>query len=115
MIPTPASPTPPNARVFAALGDPTRLQLIERMRGAQPRSIRALSAGLPLSRQAVTKHLAALEEVGIVRGEKVGREHLFTVDPEPLREAHAWLEAWRIEWESRFDRLEAFLASRQEP
>lgn len=115
MFPSPAPATPPNPRVFAALGDPTRLLLIERLRGAEPRSIRTLSAGLPLTRQAVTKHLSALEEVGLVRGEKVGREHLFTLDPEPLREAHAWLEAWRVEWESRFDRLEAYLASRQEP
>ncbi len=113
--PAPKPPAAPDPRVFAALGDPTRLALVQRMRGSPPRSIRALSAGLPLTRQAVTKHLAALEEVGLVRGERQGRERLFSVDPAPLRDVHAWLEAWRVEWESRFDRLAAFLAENEQP
>jgi DNA-binding transcriptional ArsR family regulator len=99
----------PDPRVFAALGDATRLLLLDRLRGGQARSITALSEGTSLSRQAVTKHLAVLEGAGLVRDVRHGRERRFSLDPAPLALVADWSTRFRQDWEDRFDRLDAFL------
>jgi DNA-binding transcriptional ArsR family regulator len=99
------------ATIFSALGDPTRLQLVERLGKQGPTSITALTEGMEMTRQAVTRHLEVLAAVGLVHDVRRGRERLWELDPAPLHEAAGWLEQYRAEWESRFDRLEAFLAS----
>lgn len=111
---TPAA-TVRRAPVFAALGDPTRLRLVERLGREGPASITTLTAGTPLTRQAVTKHLAVLAAAGLVHDERRGREHLWALDAAPLRDAAEWLEQYRVEWEDRLDRLEDFLAASPEP
>lgn len=113
---TPATSSPArSAPVFAALGDPTRLRLVERLGRHGPASITALTAGTALTRQAVTKHLGVLAAAGLVHDERRGREHLWALDAAPLRDAAEWLEQYRVEWESRLDRLEAFLAEPSDP
>src|SRR5690349_23689067 len=72
------------AAVFAALGDETRLVLLARLCGGQQMSITQLTSGLPVTRQAITKHLRVLEGAGIVRGIASGRETLFELHPRPL-------------------------------
>ena len=62
---------------FAALGDPTRLAIIARLADGEPRSIAALTAGAPMTRQAMTKHLRVLEDAGLVASERAGREARF--------------------------------------
>lgn len=99
----------PDARVFAALGDVTRLQLLDRLRGGQARSITTLSAGTSLTRQAITRHLEVLADAGLVRDEKHGRERLFSLDPAPLAVVAEWADQFRRQWDDRLDRLEAFL------
>ncbi len=105
--------TTPNVQVFAALADATRLRLVERLRRAPGQSTSALGAGEPISRQAITKHLEVLAEAGLVRATRAGRERLWQLDPTPLQPVEAWITALSAEWESRFDRLEAFLQSNE--
>lgn len=98
------------ATVFAALGDPTRLMLLDRL-GRGERSLSTLAAGAGMSRQAVTKHLDVLARAGLVRGHRAGREHRYTATPDPLREASDWLLAYRQQWDESLDRLDAYLQS----
>lgn len=64
-----------------------------------------LASRLPVSRQAVAKHLAALEEAGLVSGEKVGREHRYRATPAPMAEAVGWISQVGAEWDERLRRL----------
>lgn len=97
------------APVFAALGDPTRLALLERLGDGRPRSITRLAEGLEPSRQAVTKHLRVLERAGIVRSRRVGRETRFVVEPQPLRDARSYLDTVSRQWDAAIARLRLFV------
>ena len=97
------------APIFAALGDPTRLSLLNRLSGGDAQSIAKLSAQTRLTRQAVTKHLHVLEGVGLVRSVRVGRESRFAYRPEPLVDARAYLDAVSAQWDDALGRLKAFV------
>ncbi|WP_422002797.1 ArsR/SmtB family transcription factor [Reyranella sp.] len=97
------------AAVFAALGDQTRLGLLDRLTSGEPQSIARLTAGTSLTRQAVTKHLRVLEGVGIVRSEKAGRENLFTLDPQPIVGVQTYLEHVSRQWDEALARLKALV------
>lgn len=103
-----ASPRPP-ARVFAALGDQTRLSLIARLGEGRPRSIAELSQGYDLTRQAITKHLQILERADIVRGVKVGREKRFALNPRPIQALRDYLDAVSRNWDTTLVRLKSFV------
>jgi DNA-binding transcriptional ArsR family regulator len=77
-------PLPDPARLFAALGDPTRIGLVARLSEGNAQSIAQMSQGLPISRQAVAKHLDVLLSAGLVRRTKSGREAHFTLDADAL-------------------------------
>ena len=87
--------------VFAALADPTRRHLIERISADGPLSATDLAEDLPMSRQAVVKHLSALAGAGLVQSDRQGREVLFSVDPVRLRVASDWLEQVGRTWDRR--------------
>ena len=87
------------APVFAALGDRTRLALLNRLSDGQTRSIAKLSADTSLTRQAVTKHLHVLENAGLVRSVRIGRESRFAYRPEPVAEARSYLESVSAQWD----------------
>ena len=97
------------ASVFAALGDQTRLSLVTRILGDQPRSISELTKGSRLSRQAITKHLRVLEQVGIVHSERRGRESLYEFDPLAIEEARQYLDLVSQQWDQSLARLKAFV------
>jgi DNA-binding transcriptional ArsR family regulator len=97
------------ASVFAALGDETRLLLVTRIIGNQPRSISELTKGSRLSRQAITKHLRVLENVGIVHCERRGRESLYELDPLAIEEAKQYLDLVSEQWDRSLARLKAFV------
>jgi DNA-binding transcriptional ArsR family regulator len=97
------------APVFAALGDETRLQLVAKLAGGQPRSISQLTEGSRLTRQAITKHLRVLESVGIVRCVRAGRESRFQFDPEPIEEMKEYLNFVSEQWDQALGRLKAFV------
>src|SRR5215470_7599150 len=100
------------AAVFAALGDETRLLLIGRLSNGPPQSISRLAQGSTLTRQANTKHLRVLEDVGVVHSARVGREKLFEFRPEPLRELQTYLERVSNQWEHALARLKLFVENR---
>ena len=102
-IPTAAAP------VFAALGDPTRLGLLARLRDGQPRSIVELTEGVGLTRQGVSKHLRVLEDAGMVRSKRVGRESRFVFEPDGLAQARAHLERASQQWDRTLGRLKVFV------
>lgn len=95
------------APLFAALADPTRLDLLRRLADGEPRPIVALAAGSALTRQAVTKHLAVLHGAGLVARRPAGRETLYALRPDRLAEARAWLDGVEAQWESALGRLKA--------
>ncbi|CAN7144883.1 helix-turn-helix domain-containing protein [Phyllobacterium sp. LjRoot231] len=97
------------APLFAALGDSTRLSLLTKLSDGQTRSIAGLSAGTDLTRQAITKHLRVLEEVGLVISSKVGRESQFAFRPEPIDEIRAYLDGVSQQWGDALSRLRAFV------
>src|SRR5687768_5621004 len=103
--------TEPAARVFAALGDATRLRLLQRLHEADTLSISALVEGTGLTRQAVTKHLEVLADAGLVRDAKLGRERIWRIEGLPLKSAVSFLETYRRHWQERFDRLETYLSA----
>lgn len=97
------------ARLFAALGDVTRLGLIGRLSDGGERSIVQLGDGLPISRQAVAKHLDVLLRAGLVRRTRSGREMLFTLRPEVFAEAKDWLEKVGNQWDGTLGRFRDFV------
>ena len=95
--------------VFVAVADPTRRQLIERLRRDGPSSIAQLTSGLSMTRQAVTKHLDALGAAGLVRIRREGRERLHELDAEPLQAVDAWLRPYAEAWDQRLAALRRHL------
>ena len=99
----------PRAPVFAALGDETRLSLVAKLCGGQPRSISQLREGSKLTRQAITKHLRVLERVGIVHSAHTGRESRFEFDPQPIEEIQQYLDFVSEQWDQALSRLKYFV------
>ena len=97
------------APVFAALGDRTRLSLLTKLSDGGTRSIASLSTDTNLTRQAVTKHLRVLENAGLVRSVRVGRESRFSYQPESVAEARAYLDRVSAQWDDALSRLRAFV------
>jgi DNA-binding transcriptional ArsR family regulator len=100
-------------RVFQALADPTRRDIVERLtRG--PASVSALAEPLAMSLPAVMQHLQVLEACGLVRSEKAGRVRTCQVEPPALRAAEDWLARQRTAWETRLDHLGDYLTDAPE-
>jgi DNA-binding transcriptional ArsR family regulator len=91
------------SNAFAALADPTRRQVFERLAGG-PKPVGELARGLPVSRPAVSQHLKVLKEAGLVRDEAQGARRIYQIDPEGLGALRAWLDRF---WT---DALDAFKA-----
>jgi len=97
------------ARVFAALGDETRLRLVAKLSRGQSNSISQLTEGSQLTRQAITKHLRVLESAGVVHSVRSGRESLFEFDPEPMQEIKKYLDLVSEQWDQALSRLRSFV------
>lgn len=97
------------ARVFAALGDPTRLRLVTLLCAGGAFSIAQLTATTDISRQGVTKHLQVLADAGVVRDLKQGRERLWQLDPAQIAAAQAALAQIGQQWDKALGRLKAFV------
>ncbi|HVW71190.1 MAG TPA: metalloregulator ArsR/SmtB family transcription factor [Steroidobacteraceae bacterium] len=100
-----AAELPGTAKVFAALGDKTRLDLVARLCSGGPLSITRLTAGADVTRQAITKHLQILAGAGIVRDTRVGRERLWEVETRQLEEARRCLDRIAGQWDEALARL----------
>jgi DNA-binding transcriptional ArsR family regulator len=96
----------PIGPVFAALADPTRRLMVEQLLREETTSVPALSAVLPITRQAVAKHLAALDHAGLVeRAPAHGREVRYRLRAGALEPASRWLAGAEAAWEQRLTRL----------
>ena len=95
--------------VFVAVADPTRRLLLERLRHGGASSIQALGEGLPMTRQAVTKHLDVLRGAGLVRVRRDGRERLHELEPAPLEAVDEWLRPYAEAWDDRLAALRRHL------
>jgi DNA-binding transcriptional ArsR family regulator len=100
-------------RSFEALSHPARRAIVERL-VAGPTTVGQASAGLGVSKPAVTKHLKVLEAAGVVTRTIRGRTHLLRLEPRPLREASSWLDLHRSLWEAKFEAVERHLAESHE-
>jgi DNA-binding transcriptional ArsR family regulator len=95
-------------RLFHALADPARRAMVERLsRGPAP--VSELAAPLPMSLPSAMQHLGVLEAAGLVRSEKVGRVRTCAIESQALSQAEHWINARRIEWQHRLDRLGEYL------
>jgi DNA-binding transcriptional ArsR family regulator len=99
--------------VFDALGDPTRRRLLAELSALGEASCTDLSRGMPISRQAVNKHLNALMDAGLVSTQREGREVMYRVRPEPLTDAVRWMTQVGAAWDERLERLSSQLKRRR--
>jgi len=106
----PGARSSPRPDVFEALADPNRRFLLEELGRREGATATELAAQLPVTRQAVTKHLAVLADAGLVERERVGRETRYRPTPEPLEAAIAWMARVGGEWDVRLARLRRYLA-----
>ncbi len=94
---------------FRALADPIRVDIIERVAAGREVTATALATELPITRQAVARHLVTLEAAGLVSGERLGRETRYQVATAPLVDAADWLETRAVSWDLALLRLSAHL------
>lgn len=95
--------------LFAALGDPTRLGLVQRLSDDGPASISVLAERFAMTRQGVTKHLQVLADAGVIEGSREGREHVWTLNPARFEEARRTLDTIARGWDDALGRLKAHI------
>ncbi len=97
-----------HADVFRAIADPTRRAILDRLRaGGAP--VNVLAADFAQSRPAISKHLRVLRQARLVREQRAGRERVYALDPQPLREVAGWIESYRAFWLTNLDNLKRYL------
>jgi DNA-binding transcriptional ArsR family regulator len=101
VIPSADPGADPAGAVFSALADPTRRSLLQSISEHPEATATELAATLPITRQAVNKHLAALADAGLLGREREGREVRYSVTPAPLSDAVSWMAAVGGEWDDR--------------
>ena len=91
--------------VFGALADPTRRQVLSSLAEQPGLTASRLAGELPMTRQAVSKHLSALSTAGLVTARREGRETRYTLTPAPLADAMGWMVDVGAQWDERLQRL----------
>jgi DNA-binding transcriptional ArsR family regulator len=94
--------------VFAALADPTRRAIIERLSHSAAR-VTELAEPFPMSLNAVSKHIRVLEASGVIERRRQGRDHILSINTQSLDEVEGWIERTRHFWTERFDAMERLL------
>jgi DNA-binding transcriptional ArsR family regulator len=100
----------PAGAVFGALADPMRRRLLSEI-ASHPSTATELASELPISRQAVAKHLSSLSEAGLLERERSGRDVRYRVTPAPLSDAVSWMSEVGGQWDDRLARLARTLGS----
>ncbi|MET4427594.1 metalloregulator ArsR/SmtB family transcription factor [Mycolicibacterium sp. 624] len=98
------------ATIFGALGEPTRLRIVELLRDG-PMSVGEIAEVLEVRQPQVSKHLRVLGDSGIVTGEALARRRIYHLEAQPFEEVGHWVESFERLWESRLDSLGSYLAS----
>jgi len=96
--------SPPDIPVFAAIADPTRREILQRL-AAGDMAAGHIAAAFPISRPAVSKHLRILRQAALVREERRGRHRMYRLNAQALREVDHWLERYRTFWEKNLASL----------
>lgn len=94
--------------VFAALSDPTRRAIIERLSRGEAR-VTEVAEPFDMSLNAVSKHIRILEASGVIERQKKGRDHILSINTRSLDEVDGWIEQTRGYWEGRLDAMEGVL------
>jgi DNA-binding transcriptional ArsR family regulator len=103
--------TPANLdRTLLALADPTRRAILRRLTNGEAR-VTDLAEPIKMSLNAVSKHIRVLERARLVRRRKAGREHLLSLNPEPMDAAARWMAEQRDYWTARLSALDALLTA----
>ena len=97
--------------IFDALADPTRRRVLRHLAESGSATPTELTDHVPVSRQAISKHLGVLRAAGLVTSARTGRETRFTFRPEPLTDAAAWMADVGARWDARLDALKKRLSS----
>src|SRR6185437_4609773 len=100
---------------LAALGDPTRLAIIQRLAAEGDMTVQEIARPFPMSLPAISQHLKVLERAGLISRGRDGQKRPCQIRPDRLAEARQWLDHTREAWEARFDRLERFLENTSTP
>lgn len=98
-----------NADVFQTLGDPTRLRIVEELRGGE-HAVGELVRRVHIEQSGVSRHLRILHDAGLVQVRPDGQRRLYSLRPEPFAALDAWLAGYRSLWEARLDRMQAQLS-----
>jgi DNA-binding transcriptional ArsR family regulator len=96
--------------IFFALADDTRREVIVSLSRSGPATVTELAARLPVTRQAIAKHLAALDEAGLISAAQDGRRRRYQLTPGPLADAMSWMAEVGTEWEERLQALRTHLS-----
>lgn len=96
--------------VFAALADPTRRRIMERLSGHGERRVTALARPFRISLPAISRHLHVLERARLIQRRRQGRIHFIRTRSAGIKEAQKWLMRCALEWDSRFDAIDVLLA-----
>ena len=99
---------------FAALADPTRRRILESLSRQQMR-VTDLAEPFAMSLPAVSKHLRVLEDAGLLKRHRLGREHLIELEAAPMRKAQDWIAQYRKFWEGSLNALAEYLESENQP
>ena len=91
--------------VFQAIADPTRRHVLKLL-AASDKPIAAISEHFPISRTAIVKHLKVLEQVELVSAQKSGREKIYTLHVERLKEIEDWLQFFNLFWDNKLAQLQ---------
>ncbi len=95
--------------MYRAVADPHRRQLLDLLRDHGEQNLNDLCRSLPITRQAVAKHLTLLEDADLVRSERLGRERIHSLNPAPLRDLMDWADTYITFWSDRLNALELCL------
>lgn len=100
--------------VYSAIADPTRRELIGLLATSEELPLHEITPRFDMGRTAISKHLTVLRQAGLVDERKMGRETLYRLTPEPLREIQQWVNHYEMFWIARLDQLKAFLEGEQQ-
>ena len=112
-LPFPMSRARASVDVFHAVADPTRRAILDRLRGGGV-AVAELAAGFDMTRPAVSKHLRVLRDATLVREERDGRQRVYSLNPEPLRDVSQWIESYRRFWPANLSSLKRYLEGGRE-
>lgn len=111
-MPAMTQPADSLSMTFAALADPTRRAILARLASGEV-SVSELAEPFDMTLPAVTKHLNVLERAGLIARGRDAQWRPCRLQAAPLKEANAWIETYRLHWEQRLDRLDAYLQTLQ--